>query len=108
MSMGFEKYAVILLGLVLTGTAAAQERSVKRSELPPAVEKAVAGLSQGATIKGFTQEVEAGQRYFEMEMTVNGHGKDVLLDPTGAVVLVEEEVEWSTLPAAVQAGLTAK
>jgi len=33
-------------------------------------------------------------------MIVNGHTKDVLMDPTGAVVEVEEEVALDSLPAA--------
>ena len=42
-----------------------------------------------------------------MELRVNGHGKDVTIDSTGAVVEVEEEVALATLPEAVQAGLRA-
>lgn len=41
-------------------------------------------------------------------MVVRGHGKDVLLDNTGAAVEVEEQVLWDSLPAAVRAGLTTK
>jgi hypothetical protein len=33
-----------------------QEKKIKRSDLPPAVEKAVVEQSQGATIRGFSQE----------------------------------------------------
>jgi hypothetical protein len=63
-------------------------------------------MSQRATIKGFSEEIEKGKKYYEAEMVVDGHGKDVLFDGTGTVVEVEEEVALSTLPAAVQAGLT--
>lgn len=87
-------------------TAVAQERKIERSQLPAAVERVVAAQSQGATIRGFSKETEHGQTFYEVEMTVSGHSKDVLMDPTGAVVEVEEEVAWDALPAAVQAGLT--
>jgi len=89
-------------------TAVAQERKIERSQLPAAVERAVAAQSQTATIRGFSQETEHGQTFYEVEMTVSGHGKDVLMDPTGAVVEVEEEVAWDALPAAVQAGVKGK
>ena len=36
---------------------------------------------------------------------VNGHTKDILIDTSGAVVEVEEQVELRALPEAVQAGL---
>jgi hypothetical protein len=45
--------AMAASGLLLAGTASAQEKKIKRSDLPPAVEKTVAAQSQGATIKGF-------------------------------------------------------
>lgn len=35
-----------------------QEKKIQRSDLPPAVEKAVAEQSKGATIRGFSQEKE--------------------------------------------------
>jgi len=86
-------------------TAVAQERKIERSQLPAAVERAVAAQSQAATIRGFSQETEHGQTFYEVEMTVSGHGKDVLMDPTGAVVEVEEEVALDSLPGAVKDGL---
>jgi hypothetical protein len=84
------------------------EKKIKRTDLPPAVEKTVAAQSQGATIKGFNQVEEDGKTNYEAEMTVNGHSKDVLIDPTGTVVEVEEQVDFASLPAVVQSGLQAK
>jgi hypothetical protein len=100
----------LLAVLTVTTLAVAQdkEKRIKRADLPPAVEKTVATISQGATIKGFSQEVENGQTLYEVEMTVNGHGKDVNIDSSGAVVEVEEQVEMDSLPAAVREGLQAK
>jgi hypothetical protein len=84
------------------------EKKINRSALPPAVEKTVAAQTQGATIKGFNEEQENGKTYYEAELTVNGHSKDILIDPTGAVVEIEEQVDLASLPAAVQSGLQAK
>ena len=96
------------LVLLVAGTAVAQEKKIKRSDLPPAVEKTVTAQSQGAMITGFSEEKEKGQTFYEAEVIVNGHSKDVLMDANGAIVEVEEEVELGKLPAEVQAGLTAK
>ena len=97
-----------MAGLALSGLSVGQEKKIPRSDLPAAVQKAVDDQSKGATIKGFSQEKEKGQTFYEAEMTVNGHSKDVLMDPTGAVVEVEEEVGLDSLPAAVKEGLQAK
>jgi uncharacterized membrane protein YkoI len=83
------------------------ETPIKRSELPPAVEKTVAAESAHATVKGFTREVENGQTYYEAELVVDGHARDVLMDEHGTIVEVEEQVAFDKLPAKVQAALRA-
>ena len=93
---------LIVLGLTVVQ---AQEKKIKREQLPAAVEKTVAQESQGATIKGFAREVENRQTFYEASMTVNGHSRDVLMDKRGNVVEVEEEVSMDSLPAAVQDAL---
>jgi hypothetical protein len=100
--------AILVISVAPALTAVAQEKKIQRSELPAAVEKTVQQESQGATIKGFNKETENGQTYYEAEMVVNGHSKDVLVDPNGQVVEVEEQVNFETLPAEVKAGLQAK
>ena len=95
-------------GLLFAGTALAQEKKIKRSDLPPAVEKTVAEQSSGATIRGFSTEKEKGQTLYEVEMTVNGHSKDVLMAADGSIVEVEEQVAPDSLSAEVKAGLQAK
>jgi hypothetical protein len=97
--------AAVLLCATL---AFSQEKKIKRSDLPPSVEKTVAAQSEGATIRGFSQEKENGQTFYEAEMIVNGHSKDVLIDATGGIAEVEEEVALDSLPAAVKEGLQAK
>jgi uncharacterized membrane protein YkoI len=101
--------AIVLVATVIfAGTAASQEKKIQRSELPPAVEKTVAAQTQGATIKGFSMEEEMGKTYYEVEMMVNGHGKDVSMDANGVVTEVEEEVALDALPPAVKAAITDK
>ena len=85
-----------------------QEKKVKRSDLPAAVEKAVVEQSQGATIRGFSQEKENGQTFYEAELMVNGHIKDVLMNVDGTVVEVEEQIATESLSPAVLDGLQAK
>jgi hypothetical protein len=100
--------ALAASGLLLAGTASAQEKKIKRADLPPAVEKTVAAQSEGATIKGFSTEKEKGETFYEAEMMVNGHSKDVLIAADGTVVEVEEQVVLDSLSADVKAGLQTK
>jgi hypothetical protein len=97
----------LVVALVAAGTASGQEKKIQRSDLPPAVARAVEAQSQGATVHGFSQETENGQTLYEVELMVNGHSKDVLLDTNGQVVEVEEQVTLDSLSAGVRAGLSA-
>ncbi len=104
-------FALFLIAATLCAVrlpAQEHEKKINRSDLPPAVEKTVAAQTQGATIRGFNEEKENGKTYYEAETTVNGHSKDILIDPTGAVAEIEEQVEFASLPAAAQSGLQAK
>lgn len=108
MNLARNSLIAALAALAVGAVLSAQEKKIKRSDLPPVVEQTVAAQSSGATIRGFSQEKENGQTYYEAEMMVDGHSKDVLIDAKGAVVEVEEEVAIDALPAAVKAGLIAK
>jgi uncharacterized membrane protein YkoI len=100
--------AIAASGLLLAGTASAQEKKIKRSDLPPAVEKTVAAQSEGATIKGFSTEKEKGQTLYEVELMVNGHSKDISMAADGSIVEIEEQVVLDSLSVDVKAGLQAK
>jgi hypothetical protein len=99
---------VLVLHVLFAAVATAQEKKINRSDLPAAVEKTVAAESRGATVRGFSREQQNGQVFYEAELRVNGHSKDVLMDVNGAVVEVEQQVETAALPIAVKDGLQAK
>jgi hypothetical protein len=105
--MHISKFAVIA-AMSLATLLLAQDKKIQRADLAPAVEKTVAAQTQGATIKGFSQEKENGQTYYAAETTVNGHSKDITIDANGAVVEIEEQVALDSLPSAAREGLQAK
>jgi len=95
----------LVIALATFSAAQAQEKKLKREQLPPAVEKIVAEQSKGATIVGFSTEVDHGQRLYEVELKVDGRGKDISMDKNGNIVEIEEEVPMDSLPDSVKEGL---
>jgi hypothetical protein len=85
-----------------------QEKKINRSDLPPAVEKAVVEQSKGGTIRGFEEEKEGGQTLYEVKLMASGRKKNVLMAADGTVVEVEEEIPAESLSPAVREGLQAK
>ncbi len=94
--------SVLIASVVLAEGA---EMKVHFQDLPPAVQKSAKEQSQGATVRGYSKDVENGKTVYEVETRSNGKSKDISLDETGAVVEVEQQVDMSGLPAPVMAGL---
>ena len=96
----------ILSVTVLGGwSACAQEQAVKMKDLPPAVQKTVQEQTKGAVLKGLSKEVENGKTTYELETTVKGRSRDLLIDASGVVVEVEEEVALDSIPPAAKAAI---
>ncbi len=99
---------LFVLSLLLIVSVRAEEKRIGKSDLPPAVQKAADEQSKGATVKAYNKEIENGKVEYEVELIVNGHSRDVSMDPQGNILEVEEEVAPDLLPAAVRDGLQQK
>ena len=97
--------ATIALGALVTGTAPAAQKKIKMQDLPPAVQQTVKEQTKNATLVGLMKEVENGKTVFELETKVNGRGRDLMIDGSGAVLSVEEEVTLDSIPAAAKAAI---
>lgn len=75
-----------------------KELKVQLKDLPAAVQTTAREQSKGATVLGYSEEVENGQTLYEVSLRVKGHSKDVTMDANGNVVEVEEQVTLTSLP----------
>jgi hypothetical protein len=104
-------FALALLAL-FTASLSAQDqdkdKQIKKSDLPPAVQKAADEQSKGATVKGYSKEIENGKVEYEVQLMVKGHSKDVSMDAQGNVIEIEEEVTLEALPGPVREALQHK
>jgi hypothetical protein len=96
---------LLVLTCAIASQTSAQERKLKRSDLPAVVQKTVDQESQGATVRGYASETDNGQLVYEVELTVRGHSKDVTIAADGSVLEAEEEVALASLPEPVRTGL---
>lgn len=94
--------------LLLATPSFAQEKKLQKSDLPAAVQKTADEQAKGATVKGYSSEKEDGKLIYEVQLTVNGKSRDVSIDSAGAVIEIEDQVAFDSLPTAVQDGLKKK
>jgi uncharacterized membrane protein YkoI len=96
--------AFISLSFAVSVTILADgDKKNQMKNLPPAVQATVKEQSKGATIRGFAKEKAKGKTVYELELKVDGHNRDMMIDESGNILSVEEQVELKDLPAAVQA-----
>src|SRR5579864_5655656 len=98
-------FATVFASMLITLPALAQEKKLTKDQLPAAVQKTVEEQSKGATIRGFSTEKENGKISYEAQLTVNGKTRDISMDASGGITEVEDQVDFASLPAAVQDGL---
>lgn len=98
---------VFLLALGVL-TVQAQDRPIKRKDLPKAVLEAFQKSYPHATIKGTSTEREGGVTFFEIESIDGSTHRDLLYKKDGTVAEIEEAVEPGSLPAGVKAALNKK
>ena len=97
--------AMSMTGLVVVDGAAEADQKLQMKDLPAAVQKGVTANLNGGTLKGLSKEVEGGNTIYEVETTLNGRTRDFLLDATGRLIELEDEMEMDAIPAAVKTAL---
>ena len=102
-------FALAAAGVAQEPTAARPSKApAASSKLPAPILAAFQAAYPHATIKAAAQEKENGKVVWEVESTNNGLGRDLIYNPDGSVVEVEEEVPTALLPAPVTAAVKAQ
>ena len=98
--MTAKRMCLLLMSCLLMwlGSASAQDTKVEFKDLPPAVQDAVKAQSQGATVRGYSKEVQNGKTEYEVQLLADGKKRDVSFDPNGTVLETEQEVAFDSVP----------
>ncbi|HVI05788.1 MAG TPA: hypothetical protein VM711_06805 [Sphingomicrobium sp.] len=99
---------VVFAAWCFLASAFAVEKTIAKSDLPPAVQKTAAQQSAGSSVISNSKDREGGKLEYEVQMKVNGHSKDVTIAPDGQLLEIEEEVSKSDLSPEVAAALEQK
>src|SRR5215471_305930 len=91
--------AWLLVGLTAEG------KGLQLKDLPAAVQKTVQETLKGGEIKNISKEVEKGVTQYEVESMLNGKHRDFNVDAKGKLLVVEDEVDINSIPAAAKAAI---
>jgi uncharacterized membrane protein YkoI len=83
----------------------ASEKRLDYKDLRPDVQKTAQRESKGATVRGYSKDVENGKIEYEVEMIVGGKSRNVSIDPSGKVIEVEQQVARDAVPSVAMAAI---
>ena len=96
----------IIVGLAI-GVAFA-EKKLALKDLPPAAQTTIQAELKGGEIKSISKETEKGVTQYEIETLLNGKRRDFEVDAKGKLLVLEEETDFATIPAAARAAIEKK
>lgn len=98
----------IALTLIAVSALAAEAASLRLKDLPAAVQKTVNETLKAGQIRSISRETENGVTQYEVESILNGKHRDFNVDARGKLLVVEEETDIATFPAAAKAAIEKK
>lgn len=101
--IAFALLLVACLSSVIPAQERETERPVRLKDLPQAAQAQVRTVSRGAVVRGLSMETKDNRTYYEVSLSVKGRIRDVLIDPEGNVVEIEEQTPLASLPPAARA-----
>jgi len=90
-------FAVVLISIISCEDDE-QERTVTEKEVPQAVFQAFNSAYPGATIKEYAEEIEEGEKFYEVSCEFEGRKIDAVYKPDGTVAAIEEIISAEDLP----------
>ena len=102
------KQTCLAATIVLAFSGLSSAASLKLKDLPASVQKTVNENLKGAEIKSIGKEVEKGVTQFEVETMLNGKHRDFNVDAKGKLIVVEEETDLASVPAAAKTAIEKK
>jgi len=103
MTMRHISLAAAALAISMAGFLHAADKKLAMKDLPPVVQKGVQDNLKGGTVKGLARETENGKTVYEVESMLNGKTRDFMLDATGHLLSVEDQIAIDALPGPVKA-----
>jgi uncharacterized membrane protein YkoI len=101
-------FAGITLLIALCSGSVLGAKMLALKDLPAEAQKTIRAELKGGQIRNIGKEIEHGVVQYEVETVLNGKHRDFNVDNKGKLLLVEEETNIDSVPAAAKAGILKK
>ena len=102
------KFAILSVGLLITGLARADEQKIEVKDLPKPVLAAIKAKFPEAKVTGAAKEEADGKTVYEVAIKDDDETADLAVSPKGKILEVEKSIAAKKLPSAITTALEAK
>ncbi len=107
-SLKFLFFSIVLVTFVLNACFESTEKELTETQVPAAILKAFNQAYPKAILSEYSEEMEDGQKVYEISFRKDGHKMDVLYSRDGVVIEIAESISLEELPLAIQNELKKK
>ena len=101
-------YMEIIALALFVFSAFAAEHKITKNQVPSAVLQSFTKTFPNAKAESYATETKNGKTYYEIESKEGTISRDLLFEPNGKLVEMEEMIPYDSLPAAVQDSIKTK
>lgn len=97
---------IVFVFFAFTSCEKEEERVITEKEVPQAVLQAFANYYPDATVYEYSEEIENGQKYYEISFEFQGRKIDITYKPDGKVAEIETTISAEELPDNITAAIS--
>jgi len=90
------------VAFVLNACFESAEKELTETQVPAAILDAFNAVYLKAIVREYSEEMEDGQKFYEISFRKEGHKIDVLYSQDGVVIEISESISLEELPLAIQ------
>ena len=95
-------FVIAFVAFVLNACFESSEKALTETQVPSAILKAFNQAYPKAILREYKEEIEDGQKFYEISFRKEGHKIDVLYSQDGVVIEISESISLEELPLAIQ------
>jgi len=107
-NLKFLYFSILLVSFALNACFESTEKELTETQVPAAILKAFNQTYPKAILREYSEEMQDGQKVYEISFRKDGHKIDVLYSQDGVVIEIAESIASEMLPRAIRNQLNAK
>lgn len=107
-SLKFLFFSLVVVTFLLNACFESAEKELTETQVPTAILDAFNAAYPHAIVREYSEEVEDGQKIYEISFRKNGRKMDVVYSRDGRIIEIAHPIAWEDLPSTIRNELNKK